>query len=280
MLNANIESTAHIAPGAELASDVKVGRYSIIGPEVKMDSGCEVGDHCVITGHTTIGKNCRFFTGAVIGSSPQDLKYKGEDTELIIGDNNVIREYVTINLGTVARGKTVLGNNNLIMAYVHIAHDCRVGNGVVMANAATLAGHVDVQDNVIIGGLTPVSQFIRIGKFAFIAGASGVDKDVPPFCRAAGSHPLMLFGLNTVGLKRNGMSPESIRALKKAYMVLCRGHQPLPAALAELGSEEEMTPEVKALINFIEGSKKGICKSRSNVCKKGTGYFFEKEGQE
>ena len=142
MINANIQSTAQIAPTARLACDVEVGHYAVIGPEVKIGSGTRIGEHCVITGNTTIGKDCRIFTGAVIGSIPQDLKYKGEKTEIIIGDNNVIREYVTINLGTAASGKTVIGNNNLIMAYAHIAHDCVVGDHVILANVGTLAGHI------------------------------------------------------------------------------------------------------------------------------------------
>jgi len=259
MINANIQSTAQIASGAQLAYDVEVGHYTIIGPEVKIGRGSRIGEHCLIMGNTTIGENCRIFTGAVIGSIPQDLKYRGEKTEIIIGDNNVIREYVTINLGTAASGKTVIGNNNLIMAYAHIAHDCVIGNYVILANVGTLAGHIIIEDRAILGGLAAVHQFVRIGRLAIVGGCSKVIQDIPPYSMCDG-HPARVHSLNRVGLERAGISKEARANLKHAFTILFNSGLAIAHALKKVEKELTRTAEVTYLVNFIKNSQRGICR--------------------
>lgn len=259
MINTQIQSTAQIAPSAQLAEDVEVGHYAIIGPEVKIDAGTKVGEHCVITGKTTIGKNCRIFTAAVVGSIPQDLKYRGEKTEIIIGDNNVIREYVTINLGTAASGKTVIGNNNLIMAYAHIAHDCLIGNHVIIANVGTLAGHIVIEDRAILGGLAAVHQFVRIGTLSIVGGCSKVNQDIPPYFMCDGN-PVKARSLNKVGLERAGISKEARTNLKHAFTLLFNSGLTIPHALKKVEEEVPNLPEITRLVNFIKNSKRGICR--------------------
>lgn len=259
MINTNIQSTAQVACGAQLASDVEIGHYTIIGPQVKIGSGTRVGEHCVITGKATIGKNCRIFTGAVIGSIPQDLKYKGEESEVIIGDNNVIREYVTVNLGTAASGKTVIGNDNLIMAYAHIAHDCVIGNQIILANVGTLAGHITIEDRAIVGGLAAVHQFVRIGRLSIIGGCSKVNQDIPPYSMCDGN-PVKVRGLNKVGFDRAGISKEVRLNLKHAFRILFNSGLNIPHALKKV--EQELPPgaEVAHLVNFIRNSQRGVCR--------------------
>lgn len=259
MINTNIQSTAQIAPSAELAEDVEVGHYSIIGPEVEIGAGTKVGDHCVIVGKTTIGKNCQIFTGAVIGSIPQDKKYKGEKTELIIGDNNIIREYATINLGTSASGRTAIGNNNLIMAYAHIAHDCVIGDYVTLANVGTLAGHIIVEDRAILGGLAAVHQFVRIGTLSIVGGCSKVIQDIPPYSLCDG-HPARVRSLNKVGLERSGIGKQAKSNLKTAFTILFSSGLTIPHALKKVEQELPPIPEVTHLINFIKNSQRGICR--------------------
>jgi len=259
MINANLESTAQISPRAQLAEDVEVGHYAIIGPEVKIASGTRVGEHCLITGNTTIGKNCRIFTGAVIGSIPQDLKYRGEKTKIIIGDNNVIREYVTINLGTQASGKTVIGDNNLIMAYAHIAHDCVIGNHVILANVGTLAGHIVIEDQAILGGLTAVHQFVRIGALSIVGGCSKVIQDIPPYSMCDG-HPARVRSLNKVGLQRAGVAKEAKASLKHAFTILFSSGLSVGHALKLVEAEAPAIPEITHLVNFIKNSQRGICR--------------------
>jgi UDP-N-acetylglucosamine acyltransferase len=259
MTNANIQSTAQVAASAQLAEDVAVGHYTIIGPEVKIGPGTKIGDHCLITGDTTIGKNCQIFTGAVIGSIPQDLKYKGEKTKLFIGDNNIIREYVTINLGTVASNKTVIGNNNLIMAYAHIAHDCVIGNNVILANVGTLAGHIIIEDRAILGGLAAVHQFVRIGTLAIVGGCSKVIQDIPPYSMCDG-HPACVRSLNKVGLERAGISKEVKDNLKHAFKILFNSGLTIPHALKKVEADVQTLPEVTHLVNFIKGSERGVCR--------------------
>ena len=259
MINANIHSTAQIAPGAQLAEDVEVGHYTIIGPEVKIGPGTRIGEHCLITGDTTMGKNCQIFTGAVIGSIPQDLKYKGEKTKLIIGDNNTIREYVTINVGTQASNKTVIGNNNHIMAYAHIAHDCVIGNNVILANVGTLAGHIIIEDWAIVGGLAAVHQFVRIGTLAIVGGCSKVIQDIPPYSMCDG-HPARVRSLNKVGLKRGGINKEAKTNLKHAFTILFNSGLTIPHALKKVRAEVPPLPEVTHLINFIKNSQRGVCR--------------------
>ncbi|MCM8763472.1 MAG: acyl-ACP--UDP-N-acetylglucosamine O-acyltransferase [Candidatus Omnitrophica bacterium] len=255
----NIHSTAIVSPGARLAKTVSVGAYSFIGPDVIIDDNTVVGTSCVIEGNTKIGKNCRIFTGAVIGSIPQDLKFKGEKTFLEIGDNNIIREYVTINLGTKATGKTVIGNNNLIMAYSHIAHDCRIGNGVIIANVGTLAGHVTIEDKVVVGGMVAIHQFVRVGKLAIIGGCSKVIQDIPPFSICDG-HPARFYGLNVVGLRRAGMKPEVRNSLKTALKLLFQSGLSTSHALEEIKKRLAPNEEIKHLIDFVKNSQRGVCR--------------------
>ncbi|MFH1046382.1 MAG: acyl-ACP--UDP-N-acetylglucosamine O-acyltransferase [Candidatus Omnitrophota bacterium] len=260
MNETNIQSTAQISPGAQIADDAEIGHYAIIGPEVKIGAGTKVGDHCVITGTTTIGRNNQIFTGAVIGSIPQDKKYQGEKTELVIGDDNIIREYATINLGTAANLKTVVGNNNLIMAYAHIAHDCVIGNNVVMANVATLAGHIIIEDRATLGGLAAVHQFVRIGTLAIVGGCSKVIQDIPPYSMCDG-HPASVHGLNKVGLERQGISKETRTQLKHAFTILFSSGLTIPHALKKVEEEVDLKlPEVLHLVNFIKNSERGVCR--------------------
>ncbi len=257
-----IHKMAIVHPNAKLDEGVEVEPFCVIRADVRIGKNTKICSHAYIEGNTYIGEDCFIGMGAVVGTAPQDLKYKGENTEVRIGDRTRIKEFVTINRGTVSSGKTVIGNDCLLMAYVHIAHDCRVGNNVILANAATLAGHVEVQDKAIIGGLTPISQFIKIGNLAYVGGSSGVDKDVPPFCKVAGAHPVLLYGINVVGLRRNGYSSDAIRELKKAYRILWRSQLPLQGAIKGLEKEGKFGPEVTKLIDFIKSSKMGICKIR------------------
>jgi UDP-N-acetylglucosamine acyltransferase len=214
----------------------------------------------VIEGNTTIGKNCELFTGAVVGSRPQDLKYKGEKVYLEVGDNNIIREYCTLNPGTEEGGKTIVGNGNLIMAYSHVAHDCRVGSNCVLANGSTLAGHVTIEDRSVIGGLVAIHQFVRVGKLSIIGGCSKVVQDIPPFSTCDG-HPAVVFGLNLIGLRRNNVSRESISKLDDAYRVLFSSGLSIKHGLEKVKKEVELTTEVAYLIEFISKTERGIARS-------------------
>ncbi|MCM8780289.1 MAG: acyl-ACP--UDP-N-acetylglucosamine O-acyltransferase, partial [Candidatus Omnitrophica bacterium] len=208
--------------------------------------------------YTSIGKNCKIFTGAVVGSIPQDLKYKGEDTRLEIGDNNIIREYCTINTGTIESGKTVIGSNNLIMAYAHIAHDCVIGNDCIIANNGTLAGHVIVEDKAVVGGLVAIHQFSRVGKLSIIGGCSKVVQDIPPFSTCDG-HPAKTYGLNIVGLRRAELSTQAISSLRQAFKLLFNSGLATSHAIEKVLAEGQPTPEVSYLIDFIKESKRGVC---------------------
>ncbi|WP_297214195.1 MULTISPECIES: acyl-ACP--UDP-N-acetylglucosamine O-acyltransferase [Thermodesulfovibrio] len=255
-----IHKTAVISPKAEIAEDVTIGPYCIIGDSVKIKSGTKLISNIQIEGITEIGENCTIFPFTTIGFPPQDLKYKGEPTGVKIGDNNTIREYVTIHRASVSGdGWTSIGNNNFIMAYVHIAHDCKIGNSVIMANLATLAGHVTVEDFAFIGGLVAVHQFTRIGAYAMVGGFSGIGQDIPPYTMASGPRA-KLYGLNTVGLKRRGFSDETINILKKAYKILFRDKMSLKEAIEKVKKELPQIPEVIHLLDFIEANKRGICR--------------------
>jgi UDP-N-acetylglucosamine acyltransferase len=256
----NIHSTAIVAPDAELGEGVEIGPYSIIGKEVKIGRNTIIGPHAVIDDFTQIGENCHIFQFASIGAPPQDLKFAGEKTRVVIGNFNTIREFVTIHRSTTADiGVTVIGDHNLIMAYCHVAHNCKLGNNIVMSNGATLGGHTHIEDYAIIGGLTGVHQFSRIGAHCIVGGASGVNKDVPPYTTAAGNHA-KLFGLNLIGLKRRGFSEETINALKKAYRILFRSHLLLNAAIEKVEAEVEDFPEVLHFVKFIKESERGVCR--------------------
>jgi UDP-N-acetylglucosamine acyltransferase len=252
-----IHPTAIVDKKAKLADDVEVGPYSFIGPNVDIASGTVVGAHAVIEGHTTIGKGNRIFTGAVIGSVTQDLKYKGEKSYVRIGDDNIIREYVTINLGTAKDSSTVIGNKVLLMAYSHVAHDCIIKDGAIIANCGTFAGYVTIEEKAVIGGLTGIHQFVRIGRLAIIGGCSKVVQDVAPYSNCDG-HPLKVYGLNTVGLERAGIPQESRTYLKKAFKILFNSGLTISHALDEIKSEVPKSPEVNYLIEFVSASKRGI----------------------
>jgi len=254
-----IHPTVIIDPKAEIGEEVEIGPYSVIEKDVVIDEGTKIGPHVVIRQGTHIGKRCQVSQFASIGEAPQFSGYKGEKTLLQIGDNNVIREFVTLHRGTVkGGGKTVIGNENFIMAYSHVAHDCQIGNQVVMANGATLAGHILIEDFAIIGGLSAIHQFCRVGAYAIIGGLTGVLMDIPPYTKAQGDRA-KLFGLNSVGLKRANFSEETLRALKKAYRIIFRSGLTLEKAMKQVGEDEiSQTPEVQHFLQFIQGSKRGI----------------------
>ena len=255
-----VHATAIVSPDATLADGVEVGPYSIIGPDVTIGKNTTIGPHAVIETQTDIGEGCRISQFASLGGPPQDLKFKGEKTRVVIGNHNTIREYVTINRATTSDiGVTIIGDHNLLMAYCHVAHNCKLGNHIVMANAANLAGHIHVEDFAIIGGLTGVHQFTRIGAHAIIGGASAVTKDVPPFCTAAGNYA-KLYGLNMIGLKRRGFSDRAIQALRTAYRIVFRSSMLLSAAVKKVEEEVEDLPEVRQFLDFIRASERGICR--------------------
>ena len=253
-----IHATAIIHPTAELHGTVSVGPYSIIEGGVFIDSGTQIGSHVIIDQYTRIGKDCQIFPFTSIGTAPQDKKFRGEKTEVVMGDGNVIREYVTINRGTPGGGGvTRLGDQNLLMAYTHVAHDCRLGNGIVMANVATLGGHVVLEDNATIGGLAAIHQFARVGAYAYVGGMTGVVQDIPPFVIASGDRA-KLFGLNIVGLKRFNFSNEVILALKKTYQMVIRSHLTIQEAMIRVEKEVPVYPEVKQFLEFVRNSQRGI----------------------
>lgn len=252
-----IHPTAIIDKKAELADDVEVGPYCFIGPNVKIDSKTSVGPHVVIDGYTTIGKNNRIFTGAVIGSITQDLKFKGKKSFVTIGDNNIIREYVTINRGTEEDTATIVGNNVLLMAYSHVAHDCIIKDKVIIANSGNIAGYVTIEERAIIGGLVGVVQFVRIGRLSIIGACSKVVQDVAPYSNCDG-HPLKVYGLNTVGLERAGIPLESRVSLKKAFRILFNSGLSISHAVQRINSDVPHCPESGYLIEFINKSKRGI----------------------
>lgn len=253
-----IDPRAAVSTGAELDLGVEVGPYAVIGPGVRIGTDTIVGPHAVIEGRTTIGSGNRIFQFASVGAVPQDLKYAGEESELIIGDRNRIRECVTINRGTEGGGMvTMIGNDNLIMAYCHVAHDCAIGNGVIMANAATLGGHVTMEDGSFVAGLSGIHQFCRVGRLAFIGAGSIVVKDVPPFTTVQGDRA-RLAGLNLEGLKRKGFSPDTISNLKRAYRVLFRTGMVLEEAAARVKAEISGDAHVDYLLEFTLGSERGV----------------------
>jgi len=258
----NIHPTAIIEKGANLGKNITIGPFTYIGANVTLGDGTTVAAHTVIEGKTTIGKNNRIFSHAAIGTIPQDLKFDGEDVELIIGDNNTIREFTLFNPGTKGGGSmTKIGNGNLFMAYVHLGHDVIIGDNCILANGATLAGHVELGNHVVVGGLTPIHQFVHIGDFAMIGGASALAQDVPPYCLAEGNRA-NLRGLNLTGLRRS-MHREDINSLKSAYKELFEEGKPLQE-VAQVLFENSTSEEVKNLCKFIKTSKRGIPFKRIN----------------
>lgn len=253
-----IHQTAIVHPGARLASDVEVGAYSIIGEHVEIDSGTVVGPHVVIHGHTRIGKNNRIFQFSSLGEIPQDKKYAGEPTRLEIGDNNTIREFCTFNTGTVQDGGvTRLGNDNWVMAYVHIAHDCQIGSHTILANGVNLAGHVHVADWVIIGGMSGVHQFVRIGAHAMTGFQTRLAQDVPTYVTVAGN-PAEAHGINSEGLRRRGFTGEAIAAIKNAYKTLYKSGLSFDEAKLALQQQAVAHPELQSLVEFLAQSERGI----------------------
>jgi UDP-N-acetylglucosamine acyltransferase len=255
---AKIHSTAIVDSAAELAEGVTVGPYSIIQGKVVVGPDTEIGPHVVIKEYTTIGARCRIFQFAALGEIPQDLKFAGEVSTLLIGDDNTIREFATMHRGTAGGGGvTRVGNGNLFMAYSHVAHDCLIGNHVIMSNAATLAGHITVEDKAILGGFVAVHQFSRIGRHAFIGGASAVSRDVPPYAMAVGNRA-KLVGLNLVGLKRSGLPDTSVQALRQAYELLFHSELNTKEAVARVRQDVPHCPEVDHLLRFVENSERGL----------------------
>ncbi len=252
-----IHPTALVDPGAELGPGVTVGPRVILGPGVRVGAGTEIGPGVLVERNTEIGEECRIFQGAVLGTDPQDLKFEGEETWLRIGDRTQIREYATLNRGTSASGETRVGSDCLLMAYVHVAHDCVLGDHIIISNATQMAGHVTIDDWAIISGLVAMHQFVRIGRHAFIGGLSRIAQDVAPFCRVSGNPP-KIYGLNTVGLERRGFPPESRAALKKAYRMLFHSELNLSQALVRVREELSMEGEVGEFIEFIESSERGV----------------------
>jgi len=254
-----IHDTAVIHPTAEVAEGVEIGPYTIIGEGVKIGDGTIIGPHVVVDKLTVIGKNCQIYQYASLGTPPQHVRYRGEETSVVIGNNNIIREYVTINRGTpFGNGKTVLGDGNFIMAYVHLAHDCKIGNNVIMASFAVMAGHVEIEDYAIIGGMVPVHQFVRIGSYAFVGGGTSVTKDIPPYVTASGMRA-KLYGINAENLRRRNFPEETIKALKKVYRMIFRSHITLAEALKRVEKDPVVAlEEVRHLIDFIKLSERGI----------------------
>jgi len=264
-----IDPTASVHPTAELDTGVVVGPYTVIGDGVKIGRNTMIASHVVIDDWTTLGAGCSVFQFASVGAPPQDIGYRGEKTEVILGDNNIVREFVTIHRATTKdTRKTVSGDNNMFMNYVHVAHDCLLGNNIIMANAATLAGHVTIEDHAIVGGLVAVHQYVRIGSHCIIGGASAVSKDIPPYVMAVGNRA-RLYGLNKVGLSRKGFSLEDIEDIKKAYNIIFKSALSIQDASERLKKEMPDSVHAKRFLDFIRQSRRGI--TRARMKRKGDG---------
>lgn len=256
-LHAEVHATALVHPDTVLGAGVQVGAFAIVGP------GCVIGDGCVVAPRATLERNVRLAanvtvgSGSILGGDPQDLKYRGEETFVEIGEGTVIREYATINRGTAESTRTSVGQGSFIMSYVHLAHDCHIGDGVILGNSVQLAGHVVIEDRAIVSGLSAAHQFVRIGRHAFVGGCSRIAKDVPPFLKAVGN-PVRLYGLNSVGLQRSGFEPDVLRELKRAYRLLFRSDLNVSHALTRARDEVQDLPEVRHFLRFIEDSQRGI----------------------
>ena len=254
----NIHPTAIVHPNAKIAADVSIGPYSVVGEHVTIGKGTTIDSHVLIEGWTTIGERNRFYSFSSIGTPPQDIGYKNEETYVTIGDDNVIREFATIHRATTkADRKTEIGNRNFLMAYIHVAHDCKLGNNIIMANNAAFGGHVSVGDHAVLGAIVGIHQFVRVGAYSMIGGQSAVVLDVPPYVNATGNRA-QLFGLNLVGLKRKGFSDETINDLKKMYKIIFRSGLTLEEALQRTAEEFPQSPEVRHFSEFMQHSKRGV----------------------
>jgi UDP-N-acetylglucosamine acyltransferase len=257
---AEIHKTAVVHSGAKIGKGVEIAPYAVIGENVEIGENTKIGSHVVIDGWTKIGKDNEIFTGASIGLEPQDLKFEGEKSYVTIGDNNTIREYATIHRGTEEGGlETKIGDNNLIMAYCHVAHDCQLGNNIVMSNATNLGGHVIVEDSVVIAGLVGVHQFVRIGQMAMVGAHSKVVKDVPPYILVDG-HPAAVNGINVVGLRRNGVESELRKEIKQAYKHLYRSNLNVSQAIEKMDQELDSSSEIEHFLRFLRNAQRGICR--------------------
>jgi len=253
-----IHPTAIIDPDAQLGLNVQVGPYSIVENDVHIGDETQIDSHVLIAAGSRLGAGCKIFKGAVVGTAPQDLKFGGEDSKLVIGDRTIIREFCTLNRGTAHGGMlTKVGNDCFLMAYVHIAHDCEIGNHVILANSISMAGHIEIDDYVSIGGMSVIHQFVKIGCHAFIGGWSRIAQDVPPYILATGE-TVKYYGPNSIGLKRRGFSDEQIRIIKKAYRFIYGSKLNLKQAVSAIHSDMEITEEVKVILDFIECSDRGL----------------------
>ncbi len=260
-MKGSVHPTAIVSPAASLGDGAVVGPYAIIGDEVSLGAGCEVMSHVVLQGPLRVGENCRFHPFCSVGSDPQDLKFRGERTELVVGSRNVFREFVTVNRGTHGGGGiTRIGDDNLFMAYAHVAHDCIVGSGTIFANGATLAGHVTVEDGATVGAFSAVHQMCRIGRHAFIGGFTVVTKDALPFVKSVGEREASTYGVNSIGLKRKGVSEEAIESLKKAYRIFKQPGLNTAQALARMEADVRVTEEVACFMSFIRSAERGVIK--------------------
>ncbi|MEX1139442.1 MAG: acyl-ACP--UDP-N-acetylglucosamine O-acyltransferase [Bacteroidota bacterium] len=259
-MSSTIDSRAAVSSKAQLGAGVSIGPFAVIEDDVVVGEGTSIGANAMLYSGARIGRDCRIFNGASIGGPPQDLKYKGEATYLEIGDRTVVREFVTLNRATSESGVTRIGSDCLLMAYTHAAHDCQIGNNVILANCASLGGHVVLGDWVIIGGLTPVHQFVNIGEHAMIGGGFRVSKDVPPYV-LAGQEPLGFERLNLLGLRRRGFSDAAISSLDQAFRILYKSNLNVSQAIQRIRQEVELVPEVQRLLEFVANSKRGIIPS-------------------
>jgi UDP-N-acetylglucosamine acyltransferase len=257
----HIHPQAVVAASAKLGEGVKVGAFAVVGEEVELGEGCVLHAHAVVQGPSSFGKNNVFYPFSVIGGDPQDYTFRGERTELAAGDGNIFREYVTVSRGTEkGGGRTNLGSGNFLLAYSHIGHDCQIGDQTLFVNGATLAGHVTVEDFATIGALSPVHQFCRIGRYAYIGASTVITQDVPPFSRVVTERETKSFGINAIGLERKGFSAERLKALKTAYRLLLRSRMNTTQALAEMRKTLSESADVQELIRFIESAERGIVK--------------------
>lgn len=252
-----IHSTALVDPDASIGRDVSIGPWVIVGPEVTIGDGCRIGPRVTLERNVRLAERVEVGSGSILGGPPQDFKYRGEETWVEVGAGTIIREYCTINRATAATGRTTVGEQCFLMSYVHLAHDCHVGNGVVIANATQLGGHVTIHDRAILSGLNGVHQFVTIGSLAFIGGATRVNQDVPPYVKAVGN-PMELYGLNTIGLQRAGFEPDVVTALKRAYRLFFNSELNLSQALERARADLPGSPEVETFISFVESSTRGV----------------------